>query len=271
MYSKRRSRLQNGAGFGDLKKMGERLNKKYSKIAKATGADKLIASKLKTTIKTKLPTIEQKLKSAGVPEKVLTPLTKEIGKQLGKGRENYEELIGFDGQYFNPEQKEQYDSLTEEEKQQLYYETITKMYQDKANEPSWFDNMISALAVLPIPFISDVARTVALVKTAVNTATSDDPVRAFGGVVSDTIGLLENVPVVGALATPTKALAESVGFGMRNATNRGQILKVGVNHLNDLLHTIDTSKLPKITQKKLDNVKSKLKSSLTGINKMNVG
>ena len=45
------------------------------------GVDKTV----KKSLKESLPTIEQKLKQAGVPEKVIVPLSSAVNKQLGQG------------------------------------------------------------------------------------------------------------------------------------------------------------------------------------------
>jgi hypothetical protein len=242
MYSKRRSRLQNGAGFSALKKMADRLNKKYSKIAKATGADTL----LKTTLKTNLPTIEQKLQSAGISDKIIKPLSGAINKQLGKGYGVNNEKIKYMSE--NPMGKEIYGT-------------------------GWFDDVVSALAVLPIPGLSCVARTIAIVKTAVNTATSDDPVKAFGGVVSDIGNTITNVlpPGLKQIGEAGVGLAESVGFGAVSSEDRVKIVKVGVKHLGDILKTIDTSKLTKNKASQVQKAKKSVSDALPELNKIKVG
>jgi len=229
--------VQTGKGFKDLLKMGQRLNKKYSKIAKATGADTLI----KTTLKTNLPTIEQKLQSAGISDKIIKPLSGAINKQLGEGYRNQLDREKLNYMIENPMGKEIYGT-------------------------GWFDDLVSVFAVLPIPGISCIARTVAIVKTAVDTATSDEPVKAFGGIVSDLGNTVTNIlpPGLKQIGEAGVGLAESVGFGAVSSDDRVKIVKVGVKHIGDILNTIDTSKLS-------DNKKQQVLKAKKIVKKVKVG
>jgi hypothetical protein len=203
-----------GRGLTDV---FNRLNKKYSKIAKTTGADKLA----KSVLKTQIPTLENKLKNVGVTPKILTPLMGQIKKQVGSG---------------------------------------------------FFDDLLSTLSVLPIPFVSDIARTVSLVKTAVNTATSDEPVKAFGGVVTD-IGnkIGDVVPPLKAITEPAVALGETIGFGTVSPSDRVKIVKVGVEHLDDLFSNIDKSKLDNNKRKQIESAHKSIKQALPEIKNLKVG
>ena len=212
--------VQKGEGFGDLIKAGKRLSAKYGKMAKYVGADKVV----KKNIKKSLPTIEQKLKRAGVSDKVIKPIAKEVNKKLGgaMGKKYGLPADAYKLAIANPMSKEIYGT-------------------------GWFDDMISTLAVLPIPGVSCIARTVAIVKTAVDTATSDEPTKAFGGVVSDIANTVNKVapPFLKEITEPAKMYAETVGFGMMKPSDREQIVKTGVKHLHSLLDNIKTQNLPR--------------------------
>jgi len=107
--------------------------------------------------------------------------------------------------------------------------------------------MISTLAVLPIPGVSCMARTVAVVKTAVDTATSDEPAKAFGGVIGDIAETVNKVapPFLKEVTEPGEMYVKSIGFGMMKPSDREQIVKTGVKHLYELLNNIKVENLPR--------------------------
>lgn len=232
--------IQTGSGI-DLAKVGKRLSKKYAPMAQTFGIDKTV----KKTLKESLPTIEQKLKQAGVPEKVIVPISSAVNKQLGKGMI---EKYGMPSDSYDPA-------------------ILTPML---IKGSGFFDDLISTLAVLPIPGVSCIARTVAIVKTAVDTATSDEPVKAFGGVVSD---LAENlnkmVPAPLKLVTdPAEQFVKSVGFGMVDPSHKETIVKVGVKHISDLLNNIDTKDLPRDQANKVLSAQKSAFQAYREINRM---
>lgn len=210
--------VQQGEGFRDLVKVGKRLNKKYGEMAKYAGVDKTV----KKNIKESLPTIEQKLKQVGISDKVIKPISNEVNKKLGGAMNN---------KYGLPKD--------------AYKSAIDKPFEIYGT--GWFDDMISTLAVLPIPGVSCMARTVAIVKTAVDTATSDEPTKAFGGVVSNIADTVNKIapPGIKEITQPGKMLLESVGFGMMKPSDREQIVKTGVKHLYALLNNVKVENLPR--------------------------
>ena len=212
--------VQKGEGFKDLIKIGKRLNNKYGKMAKYIGADK----EVKKNVKKSLPTIEQKLKKVGVSDKVIKPISKEVNKALGGAMTK---------KYGLPADAYKY--------------AIDKPMGPEIYGTGWFDDMISTLAVLPIPGVSCMARTVAVVKTAVDTATSDEPAKAFGGVIGDIAETVNKVapPFLKEVTEPGEMYVKSIGFGMMKPSDREQIVKTGVKHLYELLNNIKVENLPR--------------------------
>lgn len=102
----------------------------------------------------------------------------------------------------------------------------------------FFGSLLSVLSVLPIPVVSDVARTVAIAKTGVDTLTGhSDP--ALGGLITKALSpLAKAVPAIG---KPAEALAKSVGFGVDSKKSPQY---VALFHLVDIL----SKSLPKITK-----------------------
>jgi hypothetical protein len=311
---KQKRHQRGGNIFKKIAKMGDRLNKRYSGIAKMTGADKVVKAKLKKS----LPTIESKLSKAGVSAKVIKPLSKEINKKLGGayvkiGKQNQvgEGIIkdALTRLYAMISNKDPYDVGVDKKKEKDIYNTIYKEQEQgerdkkarqrelkrKADEErralfdkmsfgsgcgcveqvgtGWFDDMISTLAVLPIPGISCIARTVAVVKTAVDVATSDHPAKAFGGVVGDLAETVDKIapPFLKEFSTPGKEYVKAIGFGAISPADTTKMLKVGVNHLDALLDNIVLDTLPKKKKNQILNAKRKVKQALPEINKLKIG
>jgi len=309
------SKGQRGKGiFGDIKKMGERLNKKYAGLAKMTGVDK----SGKKAIKKSLPSIESKLAKAGVSAKVIKPLSKEINKQLGKGIMEYakENQVGegIIGDLFEKIKKmlsgdsddddvsiyDQYDKEMDKKyrdktmkDRELDRQTRRALSGQKYDGPlnphylemkkkygfgvsvgtGWFDDMISTLAVLPIPGISCIARTVAVVKTAVDTATSDHPAKAFGGVIGDLADTVDKIapPFVKEFTAPGKEYVKAIGFGAVRPQDTTKMLKVGMKHLDALMDNILVAKLPPQKAKQIMKASHQIKRALPEINKLKTG
>lgn len=100
----------------------------------------------------------------------------------------------------------------------------------KQEGEGFWNSLLSVLSVLPIPVVSDIARTVSIVKTGVDKATGHhDP--ALGGIITKAMApLADKVPEIG---KPAVALAKSVGFGVENKKISPQ--QVGLYHLVDVL------------------------------------
>jgi hypothetical protein len=316
------SKGQRGKGiFGDIKKMGERLNKKYAGLAKMTGVDKAV----KGAMKKKLPTIESKLQKAGVSAKIIKPLSKEINKKLGGaymklGEKNQvgEGVIkdALTRLYAMITDKDPYDVGVDKKKEKELYDTIYRDQEQgekdkkarqrelkrKADEErralfdkmsfgsgcgcedcyigrvgqvgtGWFDDMISTLAVLPIPGISCIARTVAVVKTAVDTATSDHPAKAFGGVIGDLADTADKIApaFLKEFTTPGKEYVKAIGFGAISSDDTTKMLKVGMKHLDALMDNILVAKLPPQKAKQVMTARNQIKRALPEINKLKIG
>ena len=99
----------------------------------------------------------------------------------------------------------------------------------KQNGSGFWGSLLSVLSVLPIPFVSDIARTISIAKTGVDTITGhSDP--ALGGLITKALApLAKAVPSIG---KPVEALAKSVGFGMNLKTSPQY---VSLFHLVDVL------------------------------------
>ena len=107
----------------------------------------------------------------------------------------------------------------------------------KQEGKGFFDDMISVLAVLPIPVVSDISRSIAIAKTGVDTLTGHQD-KALGGLITKAMAPLASiVPEIGA---PAVAFAKSVGFGV----NKTSPQYVALFHLVDIL----ARSLPKIKQ-----------------------
>ena len=209
------SKGQSGGNiFKKIKKMGDRLSKKYSGIAKMAGADKVAKAKLKES----LPTIENKLSKAGVSDKVIKPLSKEINKKLGGALVKLGEQNQVGEGDINDALTKLHNMISEKDP-----------YNVKQVGTGWFDDLISIVSVLPIPIISCTARTIAVVKTAVDTATSDHPAKAFGGVVGDIAEKIDSIAPapLKEITAPAKEYVQAIGFGAISPTDTTKMLKGG--------------------------------------------
>ena len=82
-----------------------------------------------------------------------------------------------------------------------------------------FWDFLSVLSVLPIPFFSDVARTVSLIATPIRVAVGDFT-PALDGIVTDTMKEITAIfpkSIQETILNPSIGLAESVGFGLKRS------------------------------------------------------
>jgi len=132
---------------------------------------------------------------------------------------------------------------------------------------SGFWDFLSVLSVLPIPFISDVARTISLVATPIRVATgSFTP--ALDGMVTDTMKEIASIfpkELQDTLFKPASAFAESVGFGLKQAGQGSGVTPMQkVQALYAMVKKIDDAapkilKLEPKTRDKMINMRKKTK------------
>lgn len=94
---------------------------------------------------------------------------------------------------------------------------VIKAFEDAFKKPqkggAFWDDLLRVVSFLPIPVVSDIARTISIAKTAVDTATgTHKPV--LGGLVTNLIDAAGSIPGVGAIAKAGAPLMEMVGFGV---------------------------------------------------------
>ena len=107
----------------------------------------------------------------------------------------------------------------------------------KQEGQGFFDDLVSVFAVLPIPGVSDIARTIAIAKTGVDTLTGHQDKALVGLITKALQPLKKAVPAIG---QPAEALAKSIGFGVSKTSPQ----YVALFHLVDVL----ARSLPKIKQ-----------------------
>ena len=133
---------------------------------------------------------------------------------------------------------------------------------------SGFWDFLSVLSVLPIPFISDVARTISLVATPIRVATGTFT-PALDGMVTDTMKEIASIfpkELQDTLFKPASAFAESVGFGLTfgQAGSGGVTPMQKVQALYAMVKKIDDAKdkilkLEPKTRDKMINMRKKTK------------
>ena len=130
-----------------------------------------------------------------------------------------------------------------------------------------FWDFLSVLAVLPIPFFSDVARTISLVATPIRIA-SGSFTPAMDGIVTDTMKEIAQIfpkEIQEMIFTPASAIAQSVGFGLKQ-TGSGDVTPMQkVQALYAMVKKIDDAKdkilrLEPMTRDKMINMRSKVKN-----------
>ena len=130
-----------------------------------------------------------------------------------------------------------------------------------------FWDFLSVLAVLPIPFFSDVARTISLVATPIRIA-SGSFTPAMDGIVTDTMKEIAQIfpkEIQEMIFTPASAIAQSVGFGLKQ-TGSGDVTPMQkVQALYSMVKKIDDAKdkilrLEPMTRDKMINMRSKVKN-----------
>jgi hypothetical protein len=139
---------------------------------------------------------------------------------------------------------------------------------------SFWDTLVDIVSVLPIPIVSDAARTIKMVKTAVSTAKGEEPVKAFGGVISDVVDAVDQVmpaPLKEFTTTPAKQYSELYGYGAVSPDDRTKIVKVGLQHLDDTLGLVKLDKIPRKKALQIMTAQRKIKQALPEINKIKVG
>ena len=131
---------------------------------------------------------------------------------------------------------------------------------------SGFWDFLSVLSVLPIPFISDVARTISLVATPIRVSTGTFT-PALDGMVTDTMKEIASIfpkEIQETILKPASAFAESVGFGLKQ-TGSGEVTPMQkVQALYAMVKKIDDAKdkilkLEPKTRDKMINMRKKTK------------
>jgi hypothetical protein len=132
-----------------------------------------------------------------------------------------------------------------------------------------FWDFISVLSFLPIPFVSDIARTISLVATPVRVATGNFT-PALDGMITDTMKDIASIFPKGIQDTifkPATALAESVGFGMSGSGSgptpmeKVQAMYAMVKKIDMSWNTIAKSGATPKMKQKIMNMRDKTKKT----------